>query len=242
MGESSETVWGTRDPDSSAKQDGRVFGGIKGAATRLGITLQEYLAHLESGEKWCSVCREWHLRERFAADASRNDGLTATCAKARNGLSRDRYVSTPRQSKRGEFFVDGRDGDKKQARARVNHRIKIGLLPAPNDAPCTDCGHVWSPGERRHEYDHHLGYDAAHHLDVQSVCSTCHATRDRVVTHCVHGHEYTPENTCLGKDGKRACRTCRRTHDRGRRDAAWWAAYRAKRKAKKAAESTSHQG
>lgn len=28
-------------------------------------------------------------------------------------------------------------------------------------------------------------------------------------THCVHGHEYTPENTYLDSNGHRECRTCR---------------------------------
>lgn len=27
-------------------------------------------------------------------------------------------------------------------------------------------------------------------------------------THCVHGHEYTPENTIVRKNGWRMCRTC----------------------------------
>lgn len=32
-------------------------------------------------------------------------------------------------------------------------------------------------------------------------------------THCPQDHEYTPENTLIGKDGKRRCRTCRRTRN-----------------------------
>ncbi len=33
-------------------------------------------------------------------------------------------------------------------------------------------------------------------------------------THCPKNHEYTPENTLVGKDGKRRCRTCRRQRNR----------------------------
>lgn len=29
-------------------------------------------------------------------------------------------------------------------------------------------------------------------------------------THCIHGHEFTPENTALTVDGRRECRECRR--------------------------------
>lgn len=32
----------------------------------------------------------------------------------------------------------------------------------------------------------------------------------RAKTHCVHGHEFTPENTRIKRDGNRACRTCNR--------------------------------
>jgi hypothetical protein len=33
-------------------------------------------------------------------------------------------------------------------------------------------------------------------------------------THCVHGHEYTPENTRIGGRGERKCLTCERTRNR----------------------------
>jgi hypothetical protein len=70
-----------------------------------------------------------------------------------------------------------RDGDRKQARQRVNVEVRTGRRPHPNTLPCVDCGHVWREGERRHEYDHHKGYAAAHHLDVEPVCTKCHRAR-----------------------------------------------------------------
>jgi len=33
-------------------------------------------------------------------------------------------------------------------------------------------------------------------------------------THCRRGHEFTPENTKIGSDGYRTCRTCFRARDR----------------------------
>ena len=36
-------------------------------------------------------------------------------------------------------------------------------------------------------------------------------------THCIRGHEFTPENTRLNSKGYRACRTCKRVDSRRRR-------------------------
>lgn len=127
-----------------------------------------------------------------------------------------------------------RDGDRKQARQRVNVEVQHGRRPHPNKLPCVDCGHIWQEGERRHEYDHHLGYAPEHHLDVQAVCAKCHHARDSAKarqTHCINGHEFTPENTGRKPNGTRFCRECHRAHDRGRRGAAYWREYRQKRKA-----------
>jgi hypothetical protein len=131
-----------------------------------------------------------------------------------------------------------RDGDKKQARQRINVEVQNGVRPHPNMLPCTDCAHVWSEGERRHEYDHHKGYAAEHHLHVEAVCTRCHAARDsarKAQTHCLRGHEYTPENTGRKANGTRFCKACRPiiTSNAARgRDAAYWRNYRAKRKAR----------
>ncbi len=127
-----------------------------------------------------------------------------------------------------------RDGDKQQARQRINVEVRTGRRLHPNSLPCVDCGHEWAPGERRHEYDHHLGYSPEHHADVQSVCTRCHATRDNLkmrAESCIGGHPYTAENTGRKSTGQRFCRECRKTRDRGRRSAEYWREYRAKRKA-----------
>lgn len=41
-------------------------------------------------------------------------------------------------------------------------------------------------------------------------------------THCIHGHEYTPENTYIKSTGIRGCKQCKKR---------LFAAYRAKRRA-----------
>ena len=68
-----------------------------------------------------------------------------------------------------------RDGDKLQARQRINVEVRSGRRQHPNELPCASCGHVWKTGDKRHEYDHHKGYSAKFHYVVQSLCTVCHA-------------------------------------------------------------------
>lgn len=72
-----------------------------------------------------------------------------------------------------------RGGDVEQARQRINVEVRTGRRPHPNALACVDCGHIYEEGGKRHEYDHHLGYAPEHHLDVEPVCTTCHAARDQ---------------------------------------------------------------
>jgi len=157
---------------------GRQLGAFKSAAKKVGLSLAEYGARMANGQKWCTRCRGWLPRCAFKSDLSRWDGLAASCGKCRRAIYTATYVRRSRVSKRGARFVPARDGDKFQARGRVNGLVTSGTLPAPDDIPCTDCGHEAGPGGRRHEYDHHLGYGAAHHDDVQAVCTTCHVKRE----------------------------------------------------------------
>lgn len=128
-----------------------------------------------------------------------------------------------------------REGDKAQARQRVNVEVRTGRRPHPNALPCADCGHVWTRGERRHEYDHVRGYGAAAHLDVESVCTRCHAARDSLKakqTHCSKGHAFDAENTGRKPNGTRFCKTCRRAFEKTRqpRGSAYWRKVNAKRR------------
>lgn len=137
-------------------------GVLRGAATHLGLTLEEYLGRIEAGLKWCTGCRAWHDRSAFSRDRTTGDGLKTDCVAA----SRAR----PRRKREKD--------DRLRARVTVHRAYQRGDLPHPNAVPCVDCGHVWADGERRHEYDHHNGYDEPHWLDVEAVCTTCHAERE----------------------------------------------------------------
>lgn len=152
-------------------------GAILASANRLGLSTSEYIALVDGGNKWCCNCKQWHRAEEFGRDASRGDGTDPKCLRSRNALARARYVPKPRPMP-GRSFVPARDGDRDQARRRVNHFVECGLIPHPNSLRCHDCGHQWKPGERRHEYDHYLGYAPENHESVQAVCTQCHAQRE----------------------------------------------------------------
>jgi 5-methylcytosine-specific restriction endonuclease McrA len=155
---------------------GSKTGAMKIAAQRAGLSMAAYYARLAAGEKWCTRCKAWHPRAAFGQDKSRADGLAAQCTKGKNAAARNAYTPKPRPMAGSRRFVQVRTGDKKQARARINYLVRMRVIAAPGDLPCTDCGHLGP--EVRHEYDHHLGYGAENQEHVEPVCSRCHGRRE----------------------------------------------------------------
>jgi hypothetical protein len=127
--------------------------------------------------KTCSKCHEAKSRDAFFADATRSDGLSYVCRDCRNARARAKYVKRGPPARRG-WQVPTRDGDKKQARRRVNYLVEQGLLPRPEEIGCLDCGDGVFTGTFRHEYDHAHGYDGDNQLRVEPVCSRCHHARE----------------------------------------------------------------
>jgi len=155
---------------------GTKVGSMRRLANQNGMTLEAFLYRIASGEKWCYGCDAWHTSSEFFADRTRYDGVSPICRKKRNEWNRARYVPHPKTHS-GPLPHPPRDGDKSQARQRINVLVRTARLPRPNTLPCTDCGHRWTQGERRHEYDHARGYDGANHYHVEAVCSACHHKR-----------------------------------------------------------------
>lgn len=135
-------------------------GASKAAATRLGISFVEYVAHHQNGEKWCTGCRQWHRVERFNVNRSRWDQLQHMCVEAR------RPYADPKRNIAHE-----------QARHAVSQAVQIGCIASADRVPCSDCGHIGPT--RRHHYDHVEGYAPAKRLRVQAVCTLCHADREK---------------------------------------------------------------
>lgn len=145
----------------------------KVAAGRIGVTVFEYERRVSLGEKWCTRCCAWHPRSAFGVDRMRGDGRDARClASRRVKVRKTRKKTGPRG-----WREPARSGDKLQARRRVNYLVEQGRIPRPSELPCTDCGDTGQSGAR-HEYDHHMGYAAEHHLDVEAVCAPCHHARE----------------------------------------------------------------
>lgn len=129
--------------------------------------------------KWCTACKAVHSISEFGQDRSRRDGLSARCIRSRRVLVRMRPGYRKGTYRHG-WLKPSRPGDKRQARRRINYLVERGELAHPNGVQCVDCGHIHRnmPNDRRHEYDHYLGYSAEHQLDIQVVCSKCHHKRE----------------------------------------------------------------
>lgn len=65
--------------NTSIQWTNRALGARKMAAKKMGISIDEYNAHVDAGEKRCYKCKLWKAVSSFASDSSRGDGLKARC-------------------------------------------------------------------------------------------------------------------------------------------------------------------
>ena len=153
---------------------GSYEGALKASASKFGISFEEYQSNRLKGYKRCILCKTWKCADDFTSDKSRTDGLDSRCRPCKKAYNRNKYTPIPLENRKpvGPPQIVKRDGDKRQARARINHDIVAGIRPDPNDLFCSLCGHKGS--ELRHEYHHGMGYAPSHHNDVLPLCSTCH--------------------------------------------------------------------
>lgn len=109
------------------------------------------------------------------------------------------------------------------------HRVVLYDRIGPGPHRCVWCGDLVS-------WRRQLGYKrlVVDHLDERRLnnnpenlapsCTYCNSMRQKqpdFLTHCINGHEFTPENTYLRLDGRgrRHCRKCKRARDKTRREA-----------------------
>lgn len=78
---------------------------------------------------------------------------------------------------------------------------------------CIASDHLEAVSPREHVLGRHPEIiQPAHEAAVAAT-----AAKNRAKTHCVNGHELTPENTWVRKEGWRQCRVCLRERQRARR-------------------------
>lgn len=126
--------------------------------------------------KYCFRCKNAKPHSEFGKTKHRYDGLTTYCLKCEAEYHRLRQRTGRRPGNPGR---PPKDGDIKQAQRTIWTMIERGELKKADCYPCADCGHhndFRKP--RRHEWDHYLGYAAAHHKDVEAVCVCCHKARE----------------------------------------------------------------
>lgn len=141
--------------------------------------------------------RQWHRR-------------TTPCVDCGAQCSGDRCRPCEVERRRTRPYLRQSNGDPKVlAQWCVKTAIRSGRLTRQ---PCEVCG--GEPSDA-----HHTDYDRPY--DVTWLCRK-HHREAHMPTHCINGHEFTPENT-RKKGTRRLCRACQRH---------WTAAYRRRLKEK----------
>ena len=89
-------------------------------AMRLGMRVEDYQAHYEAGERWCTGCKAWHDEGAFGSDRSRPDGRNKRCREFMRTVDKARA----RRAK------EARERPPKQLRATDVLRHVLGMVRA----------------------------------------------------------------------------------------------------------------
>lgn len=84
------------------------------SAKAIGITRELYVALHKAGKKWCTECRDWHLRAEFSPDPGQWDGRAVSCRASRR-VDEKRYF-------KGPFPTGHRLSDETRAKMSAAHR------------------------------------------------------------------------------------------------------------------------
>ena len=135
---------------------GSLIGTTKTAASKLGLTLEQYQEKIQQGLKWCFLGKHWRSMDAYHADKSRGDGLKSSCK-----------VCAYQKKQRKDELVPDSSVIQQAASNAVRTAVRQGKLPKVTTLQCK-CGN----GARH--YHHTKGYTEEHWLDVEPLCISCH--------------------------------------------------------------------
>lgn len=101
---------------------GSKSGAIKAAASRIGISVEEYTASLDAGLKWCYGCKSWQHRATFNIDRNRSDGLNAKCQSCIRVAERKSTKGRPSPFKNQQHGAESRQKMSEAAKKRPSNR------------------------------------------------------------------------------------------------------------------------
>jgi hypothetical protein len=102
-------------------------GAIKIAAKKVGISVEEYLAHKSNSEKWCYKCDEWKTFDEFGHDSTRSDNRKALCKKCSLINERRRAAKKPKKVRTKKVVVP----KIKAVKVKAGRKEKVKKLPKP---------------------------------------------------------------------------------------------------------------
>lgn len=172
-------------------------GAIKCAAKRMGINIEEYISHMKIGERRCSKCKNWKIKEFFPQNSGPKNSISGTCLECsrvvfkKSTKGRPAYfkgkqhtplaktmMSQAHSGQNNHRWKNGvsyrktpRNKDHIMAKRAVNHAIESGKMVKASILPCFDCGC------KAKEYHHYRGYSSVNWFDVQALCIRCHRKR-----------------------------------------------------------------
>lgn len=199
-------------------------GAMKLAASRRGMTVGEYRAKLEAGEKWCTKGKHWALRSGFGVDTYRADGLASECLACRRVAVRKDMKGKPSAMKGKQFPADVRlrMGTKKGSpsprkgipRSLVERaRISASLRTSPNVARGDQC-HSYKDGKtaERRDLRFTMQYKRWRYDVYQRdkfTCQECATARGgNLVAHHIKPFADFPELRFEVSNGLTLCETC----------------------------------
>lgn len=188
-----------------------------------------------SNRKYCSAkCKQ-------TARRTKNNLVPIRCSEC----GEDRLVKHPNRAGKMCRTCAARLGSAAAARESATRSVESRFFTYVKKAP-GGCWHwtgttqsngygAFSLGGRilrshRWSYEHHVA-GIPEGLQIDHLCrnracvnpdhlepvTAMENSRRAMRSHCVNGHEFTPENTYIPSDGKRYCRECRRSRNRAAR-------------------------